>query len=137
MCSYTPRFSYGCPKLTVSCGTSVSWVHRRGWYRVRAGWVYRVGIQGGYTGGVPSQVPTPSGGMYSGAGPGSPTGAGVGGTCCSAHGTVRPSTQTHHSGPKGPPGPLRWSGPSPRANAASGPITARFSQFYGKLVKTA
>ena len=83
MCFYTPRFSYGCPKLTVygvaqGCGTGVHAV--RGW---GAG---RVGIQGGYTGvgtgrgTIPGTTQLLGEGLrYSEAGPVGPAGAGVGG----------------------------------------------------------
>ena len=91
------------PGVTIpACGTGLG--ADVGAYR---GWV-REGYTGygegytGYRGVLPShQGPRPSGGDTSGAGPGSPKGAGVGGYPCSAHGPVRPSPETTHSGPPG------------------------------------
>ena len=104
LCSYTPRFSYRCPKLAVhgvaqGCSTGV--------HAVREGpggadWVgTRVGIPGYY------QAPTDQGPEHAKrrqvqrSGPRNPLqGGGVGGTCCSAPRARPPSP--HPSGPVGP-----------------------------------
>ena len=74
----------------------------------------RVGIQGGYTGyPARSRLPEESP-RYSGAGPGTPAGGGVGGTWDSdvTGPFVRPSLRTHPPGPVGAPaGPLPGSEP--------------------------
>ena len=67
--------------------------------------------------------------MYSEAGPGSPRGAGVGGTLSSD----APGHPDHHS--RGKPFRARFAvwAPSPRANAVSWPITARIDYILLKL----
>ena len=101
----------------------------------------RVGIRGGYipggcTGAIPGttlhRARKP---LTSGAGPGSPAGAGVGGLGagrvppCSAAGD---GSWDHPSGPVGAPGPLPVPGP---LECRLWPITARFHDISQKLSK--
>ena len=94
----------------------------------------RVGIQGGYTGGVPTDHAARKEGPTQRSGPRKPpVGAGVGGV---GPGCVR-ATQTTTPGPEGLPGPLRCLGTSPRANAASWPIRARIDLILHKVSQNA
>ena len=94
MCSYTPRFSYGCPKYAVPSGVPVpsrvvhAGVRVLGGYLGRVyGWVYGRAIPGTQRQGRPTTKRRQS----QRSGPRKPLpGAGVGGDCCSAPGRPHP-----------------------------------------------
>ena len=133
MCSGTPRFSYGGPKLTIcTCAAGSCSVMSRGCRWVRA----RVWYQGGYSGWV-------AGGLYRGttqpprkegpdqrSGPRSPCRGRSGWVWGRVRVPVRPGSRTHPAGPL-PSG--RWFWTLPRANAASWPIGTRFDLISHKL----
>ena len=137
VCSYTPRFSYEGPETCVRAVTDASV------YRAREGvpggvW-YREGVLGGYTGWVirgpasSKDVHLQSGAQTSGAGPGSPTGAGVGGSGCSAP-YVRPWVPPLR--PCRPPGPLRCTQALLEQMPPLGQYKRELTTFTVKLVKT-
>ena len=100
----------------------------RVWYQ---GGADRVGTREGYTGVVPSQhAARGEGSITSEAGPGRPTGPGVGGLwSLGAPADPVPTLRARSVHPGGPP----WYGSSSPGNAASGPIRARFSVILLKV----
>ena len=130
MCSSTPRFSYRPPETRVrAVGTRVSDVYGHGctggvWYQGRVyGWVPGRAIP------VPSQhedVPLLKRRPDSGAGPGSPIGAGVGGLAAAPPGRPAPTLRARSAHP--------WASlVPPRAIAASWPIRARYRLYFYKV----
>ena len=119
-----------CRAFSVPC--TGGWCGRV-WYQ---GGYTRVGTRVGYTGVLPSsQVLRPSGGLTAKRAPEAPEGAGVGGQAAAPTGPFARAPDPTTPVPLGPPGPLRWVWASPRANPASGPITARFHLISIKLVQ--